>query len=52
MGKKLPFKGGKVTGNSISFTVEEDIYTGIVSGNKIVGIISSGGNTRKWGATR
>lgn len=50
--KNLSITEGRLRGNEITFTAGEDIYTGLVSGSKIEGAIKSGGNTKKWSATR
>jgi len=50
--KKVPITGGRLTGNSIIFKAGDDLYSGLVNGNKMEGTITSGGNTKKWSATR
>ena len=43
---------GRLRGNEISFNVNNAKYTGNVYGNRIEGVISTGGNNSKWSATR
>ena len=43
---------GKLHGNELTFTANGAQYTGKVNGNEIAGIITSGGSTSKWTATR
>jgi len=43
---------GRLRGDRITFTIDGAAYTGRVSGNKMSGTVSSGGNTREWSATR
>jgi hypothetical protein len=50
--KSEDISGGRLRGNQITFTVGNDIYTGTVDGNKIEGMVTSGGNNSKWSATR
>ena len=50
--KKLTITEGRLHGNEITFTASGDIYNGLVVGNKIEGTFTSGGNTKKWSATR
>jgi len=42
---------GKLSGNQISFTAGDKVYTGNVSGNSMYGNLK-GGNIDKWIATR
>jgi hypothetical protein len=42
---------GKLSGNQISFTAGDKVYTGSVSGNSMYGNLQ-GGNIDKWIATR
>jgi hypothetical protein len=50
--KSVDITGGKLRGNEITFTAGSDIYTGIVDVSKIEGMVTSGGNNKKWSATR
>lgn len=50
--KSLDITGGRLRGNEITFTAGGDVYTGIVDVSKIEGMVTSGGNNKKWSATR
>jgi len=50
--KQYNITEGRLRGSEISFKVNESLYSGIVTGNVIQGICTSGGTTRKWSATR
>jgi hypothetical protein len=50
--KSVDISGGRLRGNDITFTAGSDVYTGKVDGNKIEGVITSGGSTSKWSAAR
>ena len=50
--KIIDITSGRLRGNEITFTAGSDIYTGIVDVNKIEGAVTSGGNNKKWSATR
>ena len=50
--KKLTITEGKLRGNEITFMANGAIYTGVVTDSKIEGTFTSGGNTKKWSATR
>ena len=43
---------GKLRGDELTFSVNGSRYSGKVNGNDINGIITTGGNTAKWTATR
>jgi hypothetical protein len=49
---KVKISEGRLNGNQISFSVNNDKYTGIVNGNSMEGTVSSGQNNRKWNAER
>ncbi len=51
-GNKLSITEGRLRGNEITFKAGGIIYTGTVTGSKIEGSCSSGGNVKKWGAIR
>jgi hypothetical protein len=50
--KSVDITGGRLRGNEITFTAGGDNYTGKVDISKIEGIVTSGGNNKKWSATR
>jgi precorrin-6B methylase 2 len=50
--KSVEISGGRLRGNDITFTAGSDIYTGTVAGSKMEGNITSGGNNKKWSATK
>lgn len=50
--KDLTIYEGRLRGNEITFIADGDIYNGLVTSNRIVGTITSGGGTKKWSATR
>jgi precorrin-6B methylase 2 len=43
---------GRLRGNEILFNVNNAKYTGTVNGNKIDGVVSTGGSSNKWNAVR
>ncbi|MBI3069048.1 MAG: class I SAM-dependent methyltransferase [Betaproteobacteria bacterium] len=51
-GRDTVIRNGMLRGDQISFSVGDARYAGRVEGDKIEGTIKSGGNTRKWSATR
>ncbi len=48
--KTTPVTAGKLKGNEISFTSGDQIYNGIVAGNKMNGNFTANGRTGKWSA--
>lgn len=50
--KEYAITEGRLAGNKITFTAAGDIYSGIVTGNKIEGTFSSNGTSKKWSASR
>lgn len=50
--KKLTITEGRLRGNEITFMANGASYIGVVTGSKIDGTFTSGGNTKKWSATR
>lgn len=50
--KKLTITEGRLRGNEITFMANGAIYSGVVKGSKIEGTYTSGGNTKRWSATR
>ncbi|MGI6340197.1 MAG: class I SAM-dependent methyltransferase [Bacteroidales bacterium] len=53
-GRSAEIRDGKLRGNTISFTINGDRYTGFVEGERISGIVSdlSGNKESEWTATR
>lgn len=49
-GKSTPVSLGKLRGNEITFTCGDQVYKGIVSGNRMEGSMTSKGKTTKWTA--
>jgi precorrin-6B methylase 2 len=49
---KTAITDGRLTGNKIIFKAGGDYYTGVINGNKIEGTFTSGGDTKKWSASR
>jgi hypothetical protein len=43
---------GRIRGAEITFTAGNDVYTGIIDGNKMEGTFATDGKTNKWNATR
>ncbi len=50
--KTKPITHSQLHGDQISFLVEDEQYTGRVSGDAIEGIVRTGGKTTNWTATR
>jgi hypothetical protein len=50
-GKSSPITG-KLTGDQISFTAGEAVYSGQVNGTTISGTVKSGSSNNSWQATR
>jgi precorrin-6B methylase 2 len=50
--KNSIIKDGRLRGDEITFKIDDRIYTGRVSGNKMEGIISDSSGEKKWTATR
>jgi SAM-dependent methyltransferase len=51
-GAALPLENGRLRGDGISFAVGSAQYTGRVNGNRLEGTVRSGGEERRWSATR
>jgi len=49
---KIKISQGRLSGNQIAFIVNDEKYSGIVNGQRIEGNLISGGNSKKWLATR
>jgi len=45
-------KNGRLRGNEITFMIDDDLYTGYVSGNKMEGIMRSYSGEKEWVARR
>jgi precorrin-6B methylase 2 len=50
--KNSIIKDGRLRGDGITFKIDDRIYTGRVSGNKMEGIVSDSSGEKKWTATR
>jgi len=50
--KTIKITEGRLNGNQINFRVNKDKYSGIVDGNKMTGIVTSGHNSTTWNAQR
>jgi precorrin-6B methylase 2 len=50
--KDSNIKDGRLRGNEITFRINDRLYTGKVSGNRIEGIVSDTSGDKKWVATR
>ena len=48
--KTMKISDGRLNGNHITFTVNNEKYSGLVNGNSIEGIVVSGQNSSKWNA--
>lgn len=51
-GKNIAITKGRLRGNEVTFAAGGSTYTGTVMGNKMEGTYTSGGQTKKWSATR
>lgn len=50
--KNLTLRNGRLRGNEITFMIDDVLYTGYVSGNKMEGTVREGDSEKKWIATR
>ena len=50
--KDSDIRNGRLRGNEITFMIEDVLYTGCVSGDKMEGIMREGGSENKWIAKR
>ncbi len=48
----VPIVNGHLNGESITFTVGRDVYSGRVTGSSMEGSVASGGTTKQWKAVR
>lgn len=48
----ITLSDGRLRGDEITFTANNEKYTGRVNGNNISGTVTSGQNNRRWNATR
>lgn len=50
--KNLTLRNGRLRGNEITFMIDDVLYTGYVSGNKMEGTVRDGDSEKKWIAIR
>jgi len=50
--KNLTLRNGRLRGNEITFMIDDVLYTGYVSGNKMEGTVREGDSEKKWIAIR
>jgi precorrin-6B methylase 2 len=50
--KNLTLRNGRLRGNEITFMIDDVLYTGYVSGNKMEGTVREGDSEKKWIAKR
>jgi hypothetical protein len=50
--KVIPISDGRLSGNDITFKINNDLYVGTVEGNSMKGTVTSGSTTSDWTATK
>jgi precorrin-6B methylase 2 len=50
--KNLTLRNGRLRGNEVTFMIDDVLYTGYVSGNKMEGTVREGDSENKWIAIR